>query len=72
MLKESAVIGHFSYLASKEKSRKEKIKTVATELSDLWKKLRFPRVSVKSLYSNIEDYGYMKDLLRNLVSYYIL
>ena len=54
MLKKTFIIGRYNYLASIEKSRKERGKLIAAEISKLWNKLNFPSISKKSVGRKIE------------------
>ena len=67
MLKETAIIGRYNYLVSIEKGRKERVELVAAEISNLWKKLSFPSIFLKSIGRNIENIlekhdSYLKNL----------
>ena len=53
-LKKTFIIGRYNYLASIEKSRKERVKLIAVKISKLWNKLNFPSISKKSVGRKIE------------------
>ena len=54
MLKKTFIIGRYNYLALIEKSRKERVKLIAVEISKLWNKLNFQSISKKSVGRKIE------------------
>ena len=54
MLKKTFIIGRYNNPASIEKSRKERVKLIAVEISKLWNKLNFASISKKSVGRKIE------------------